>query len=91
MSARSQGLATAGKAALIAMRKSSDDPAQSLGARAKRAETSWDRMLAIRAWEREHGSGFDHVRYEAEILPALKELTVPMIMAATGLSQHYCW
>ena len=30
-------------------------------------------------------------KYERDILPAIKRLTVPNLMAATGLSQHYCW
>jgi hypothetical protein len=43
------------------------------------------------AWEREHGKGFDVVRYEAEIMPAIGALTVPALVAKTGLSTHYCW
>jgi CRISPR-associated endonuclease Cas1 len=88
---RSEKLARAGRAALVAMRTAPDDPAKSPEARAKRAETSRARMSAIRAWEREHGTAVDRVKYEAEIVPALKALTVPAIMAVTGLSQHYCW
>ncbi len=48
-------------------------------------------MAAIRAWEREHGKVSDSARYESEILPAIQTLTVPELMAKTGLSQHYCW
>ncbi len=44
-----------------------------------------------RAWEREHGKVADQERYESEILPAIQRLTVPALMAITGLSQHRCW
>jgi hypothetical protein len=29
-------------------------------------------MLAVRAWEREHGALIDRERYEREILPAIQ-------------------
>lgn len=48
-------------------------------------------MRAIRAWERQHGKVVDPARNEAAILPAIRRLTVPELMAATGLTQHYCW
>jgi hypothetical protein len=73
------------------MRASSQDPARSAEARAKLVATSRERMRAIRAWEREHGKGFDTERYASEIVPTIQALTVPALMAKTGLSQHYCW
>jgi hypothetical protein len=60
-------------------------------AKAKQAAASRLRMRAIRAWERDHGKDFDAERYAAEIVPLLQTLTVPALMAKTGLSQHYCW
>ena len=48
-------------------------------------------MLAIRAWEREHGKVIDRQKYETEILPSIRNLSIPALMAATALSQHYCW
>jgi hypothetical protein len=73
------------------MRASENDPARSPEARAKQAAASRERMQEIRAWEREHGKGFDEERYAAEILPAIQAITVPALVARTGLSQHYCW
>jgi hypothetical protein len=48
-------------------------------------------MQAIRAWEVEHGKVIDRQKYQGEILPAIQALTVPALMALTGLSQHCCW
>jgi hypothetical protein len=88
---RTATLAAAGKAALAAMRASANDPARAPEARAKQAETARQRSLAIRAGEREHGKVVDRERYELEILPAIQRMTVPTLMAVTGLSQHHLW
>lgn len=48
-------------------------------------------MLVVRAWERGHGKVIDREKYEAVIPPAIRRLTVPALMAATSLTQHYCW
>jgi CRISPR-associated endonuclease Cas1 len=88
---RTKKLAAAGRETLAAMRASADDPARTPEALAKLAATSRSRMLAIRSWEREHGKVIDSQRYEAVILPSIRTLTVPALMAATSLSQHYCW
>jgi CRISPR associated protein Cas1 len=88
---RSATLATAGKAVLAAMRASTDDPARSAEARAQLAESSRRSLLAIRAWEREYGKSFDREKYEGRVLPAIRELTIPDLMAVTKLSQSYCW
>ena len=90
-SERARALAAAGKRTLEMMRSAAEDPAQSVKAKARRAEASRATTLSIRAWEREHGKVKDQERYEREILPAIQELTVPTLMAITGLSQHYCW
>jgi hypothetical protein len=88
---RTAKLSSGGRETLAAMRASENDPARSPEARAKLAAASRERMRAIRGWEREHGKTFDAERYETEILPAIQALTVPALMAKTGLSQHYCW
>ena len=41
------------------------------------ADRRMDRMLAIRAWERENGRMHDWGRYEAEVVPMLAVMTVP--------------
>jgi CRISPR-associated endonuclease Cas1 len=83
-------LAAAGSATLAAMRASAEDPAHSASARRKRAEASRKTSVAMRAWEREHGKG-DAEKYELEVLPAIRQLTVPQLMKLTGLSQFHCW
>ncbi len=89
---RTAKLSAAGKATLSRMRAAgADDPARSAKAVAKRAESSRKSVLAIRAWEREHGRGFDHDDYEQRVLPAIRALTVPELIAVTRLSQSYCW
>jgi hypothetical protein len=47
-------------------------------------------MLALRAWERLNGKVHDWDRYEAEVIPVIKAMTVPELVHVTGLS-HYCW
>jgi hypothetical protein len=87
---RTKKLSTAGKATLAAMRASSDDPARSPEATAKKREKSRSTSLAKRAWEREQGRG-DPELYEREIVPRIQQLTVPQLMKLTGLSQFHCW
>jgi CRISPR-associated endonuclease Cas1 len=87
---RTEKLSTSGKATLAAMRASSDDPARSPEATAKKREKSRSTSLAMRAWEREHGKGEPEV-YEREVLPKIQQLTVPQLMKLTGLSQFHCW
>jgi hypothetical protein len=87
---RTDKLKVAGASRLAAMRASSSDPAQSAVAQDKRRAKSRAESLAMRAYEREHGLP-DPVRYEDEILPAIRALTVPALMRLTGLSQYHCW
>jgi hypothetical protein len=56
---RTQKLRAAGQETLLRMRRLDDDPAQGLAAQEKRAASSRDSMLAIRAWERENGKVHD--------------------------------
>jgi hypothetical protein len=88
---RTEKLRAAGTEALLRMRRSDDDPAQSLAAQEKRVASSRDRMLAIRAWERENGKVHDWDRYEAEVVPMIAVMTVPELVHLTGLSPPYCW
>jgi hypothetical protein len=48
-------------------------------------------MLAHRAWERLNGKVHDWDRYEAEVIPIIKVMTVPELVHVTGLSRHYRW
>lgn len=88
---RGAKLAAAGKAMLAAMRASGEDPAHSEAARAKRAATSRTTSLAARAWERERASSVEGLSYKDDVLPRIRELTVPRLVALTGLSQYHCW
>jgi hypothetical protein len=88
---RTEKLRATGQNALMRMRRSDDDPAQSLAAQEKRIASSRDQMLAIRAWERENGMVHDLDRYEAEVVPMIAVMTVPELVHLTGLSRHYCW
>jgi CRISP-associated protein Cas1 len=87
---RTEHLTTAGKQAFARMRARADDPAQSVAARAKRAEKSRQTSLAIRAWEREHGRASDRTRYAREILPIIRAMSVAELAPSTGLSKFYC-
>jgi CRISPR-associated protein Cas1 len=87
---RTVKLATSGKATLAAMRESAADPARSPKASAKKREKSRSTSLAMRAWERAHGKP-DHKFYEREVLPLIRDMTVPQLTRLTGLSQFHCW
>jgi hypothetical protein len=73
------------------MRASGEDPAKTPEARAKQAARSREVMLANRAWEREHGRDFDIDRYQTEVLPRLRAMTIPALAHVTGLSSYYLW
>ena len=73
------------------MRRSNIDPAQTSAAKAKRAASSKERMLEIRAWERLNGKVHDWGWYEAEVMPVVAVMTVPELVHVTDLSSHYCW
>jgi hypothetical protein len=88
---RTEKLRTAGRQALQHMRGLGDDPAQTIAAKQKRAASSKDRMLAIRAWERLNGKVHDWDRYETGVIPMIEAMTVPELVHLTGLSRHYCW
>jgi CRISPR-associated endonuclease Cas1 len=87
---RTEKLANAGKATLAAMRASSDDPARSLEATARKREKSRSASLAMQAWEGEHGRGNPEL-YDREVMPRIQEMTVPQLMKLTGLIQFHCW
>ncbi len=88
---RTERLRRAGADAIRRMRGSPDDPAKTPEARAKQAASSTRHAKARRAWEREHGREVDAQRYEREILPRIRAMTVPALVGATGLSSYYCW
>jgi CRISPR-associated endonuclease Cas1 len=88
---RTEKLRAAGQQALRRMRGSDNDPAQTLEAKEKRAASSKERMLAVRAWERLNGKVHDWDRYEVEVIPVVEAMTVPELVHVTGLSRHYCW
>lgn len=88
---RSVRLRDSGRMTLAAMRASTTDPAQSNEARARRSASLSAAGRAIRAWEKVHGTEVDSKAYEETVLPAIRSLSVPKLVAATGLSQSYCW
>lgn len=69
----------------VGNRSSGDDPAQTAVAKQKRAASSKERMLAVRPWERLNGKVHDWNRYEAEVIPVIKVMTVPELVHVTGL------
>ena len=47
-------------------------------------------MLALRAWEGLNGKVHDWNRYEVEVIPVIKVMTVPELVHVRA-SRHYCW
>jgi hypothetical protein len=87
---RTAKLSGTGRVTLATMRASAEDPAHSVEATRKRAETSRTTSSAMRAWERQHGKGDPKV-YERDIFPKIQRMTVPQLVKLTGLSQFHCW
>ena len=73
------------------MRASSDDPARSPEAVAKRVATNAERRESALAWEGQNPGPHDPELFRREIAPSLQNLTLPQMMRATGLSSAYCW
>jgi hypothetical protein len=88
---RTGKLVDAARRVLSEMRASHDDPARSPQAVAKRVATNAERRQAALAWERKHPGPHDAEEFRREILPALAAVTLPQMMAATGLTSGYCW
>jgi CRISPR-associated endonuclease Cas1 len=88
---RGQHLSTAGSDALRRMRSSSDDPAFSPESKAKRSGRLLAHAAAIKEWERQYGKEIDWEEYGQKVLPAIRAMTIPMLIRRTGLSQYYLW
>jgi hypothetical protein len=73
------------------MRRSDNDPAQTLAARENALLPRGTGCSPIRAWERLNGKVHDWDRYENEVVPVINVMTVPELVHVTGLSRHYCW
>jgi CRISPR-associated protein Cas1 len=87
---RTEKLATAGKEVLARMRASTDDPARSPAAVAKRSATIAQREAERRSWDRQHGSVVDAARYERDVLPIIVSLTTAELARRTGLTKSFC-
>jgi hypothetical protein len=87
---RTAKLSTSGKATLAAMRASLDDPARAPDAVVRQRAKARAESRAARVWEQEHGRGDPDV-YLSEVLPLIREMTVPQLIKLTGLSQFHCW
>lgn len=63
------------------------DPGHGGQAAKNRGAKNSAHQLAVRAWS---GEQPDPAVFTAEILPALRELPISQLVAATGLFEHYC-
>jgi len=88
---RTGRLVAAAREVLAEMRASSDDPARSPEAVAKRVATNAERRESALAWEGQNPGPHDPELFRREIAPSLQNLTLPQMMRATGLSSAYCW
>jgi hypothetical protein len=75
------------QAVLAQLRAEQRDPAHGGRAATIRGTKNAAHQRAVAAWE---GERPDPEMFATEILPALRNLPVPDLMAATGLGQHYC-
>lgn len=88
---RTERLVSAARDVLARMRASSDDPARSSEAIAKRVATNAERRRSALAWEQRNPGPHDPESFRREVLPGLQTATLPQMMRATGLSSGYCW
>jgi hypothetical protein len=88
---RTEKLVGAARAVLAEMRASPNDPAKAPEAIAKRVAAHAERRHAALAWEKENPGPHDVNLFRREIVPALRDATLPQMMRATGLSSGYCW
>lgn len=74
---------------LVELRSRGQDPAHGGTAAKLRGATNRDHQIAVAEWNRSH-SPPDRKAFEQEILPALKNVKIEAMVAATGLSAGYC-
>ena len=75
---------------LTELRAEGNDPAHGGEVGRKRGRTNSEWAKKRKNWEAVHGNGYqERGRFVKEILPALKEIPLTKIMAATGLSKRY--
>jgi hypothetical protein len=88
---RTAKMVVAAKRALIELRSSSEDPAQTAEAKAKRAASLAHRVRAAKEWERAHPGPHNRAAFIRDVLPLLDQVTLPAMMKATGLTSGYCF
>jgi uncharacterized protein YidB (DUF937 family) len=74
-------------AVLGQLRAGQRDPAHGGQAAVIRRRKNAADQAAVRAWQ---GERPDPAIFETQILPALRDVPITALIAATGLSQHYC-
>ena len=72
---------------LARLRAEQRDPAHGGHAGEIRGRKNAEHQRAVRAWKGEHA---DPAVFKAQIQPSLRELPIQVLVAATGLSEHYC-
>jgi hypothetical protein len=72
---------------LAQLRAEQRDPAHGGRAAQIRGSKNAEHQRAVREWT---GELLDPAVFASEILPGLRHKSVPDLMAATGLGQHYC-
>ncbi len=83
--------AASGPAALAELRANGQDPSHGGEVGKARGRSNARRAAERAAWEAEHGDGMaERMRFKAEILPKLADVSINRIKAATGLSLRYC-
>jgi CRISPR-associated endonuclease Cas1 len=82
---------SSGRQTLRALRAQGQDPSQTDAALAKRRDTMQRRKQEEQEWDALHGQEtVDPAQFVREILPDLKDFSLSVLAARTGLSQQYC-
>jgi CRISP-associated protein Cas1 len=88
---RTGKLVNAARDVLTKMRASEGDPARSSGAKDRRVATNGERRRQALAWEQDNPGPHDPSVFTVEILPGLRNATLPQMMKVSGLTSGYCW
>ena len=80
----------AASAALQRLRDSGRDPAHGGSVAERRGRKNAAHQAAVNEWNEAHWREADRHLYRNVILPQLRKATIAELVAATGLSEHYC-
>jgi CRISPR-associated endonuclease Cas1 len=81
----------AGRQTLARLRAQDVDPAHGGESGRQRGQTNAQHQRDIAAWQSTEGDGDAALDFQRDIRPTLQQVSLNVLMQATGLSLRYCW